>query len=852
MGTVDRAKKSYVPQFAQITLGVPVNAASVNAVLASSGAGGAALVYVSDDGTFWRSVEVAGVFTWVPQGGGPPGGYALPFYYVGAAGSGPGGTSPQFATIAAAIAAWLADGSPRVAIHLACGAYNETVQLEDKVQLIGDIDPFNNKNGATITGGIVVAPGSTGSAILENVECNNIGGDALVCTDAWTVVFLRCRFAGSSGVDVAWTSRGSLVLRDCTMAGEVRLLGDLGSGTLDAFATRFFGELMFGADCARGDLFDCWTFGRLVNNCTSQRVLLANHTARVLNGNAAYAIAFNATLVHKDGAVAARATPYVVTGFGTLKYTGVTWGEGDNLPAASIDPAVTVQTTGFAECYQPQTAAVPAAPGAVTLSAYAPDLVLLTGAVSGNCVMLPADAAFPGHPYTVKNTATVPHTLVASGLEFFDDAVTTALVLAPGGSYTLVAVRGAVPFWRVLGSFSISTGYVLPIYHVGPPGSGPTATSPVYPTLAAVTAQWVLDGSPFGAVFLFQPGTYVGGDLQYGMRLVGLGAKPSDVVFVGPGGGVPPLRYVAGGVLSPNIHVGLSNLSARMGFGPGQGFVALLIRGESPRVELRALELTADRPLSLASDVGLGLAYAELHDVRMVKTGPNPAISALHSSQAQGLGFKLVIFGIANRPALELENGSNWSVVGLRQIGGTSLASASTLEVDEFAIETDSLPTLTLAAGTVANTKFGTLKAVNAYLVARAGVGNAGLWRHAFTHYSDLAAVGPQIVSDSSTRDVGGHTQTIAGDGALGQIVDDVIFRGGVAVPLAITLPPVVERTRNRELRMKNRLAVVVNFTPFGAETVDGVAGVFTLLVGEGVTLLPDPAAGEWLVLGRS
>ena len=848
MGTVDRAKKSYVPQFAQITVGGVVNAASVNAVLASSGAGGAALVYVKDDGTFWRSVELAGAFTWVPQGGGPPGGYVLPFYYVGAAGSGPGGSSPQFATIAAAVAAWLADGSPRVAIHLACGAYNETVQLENLLQLVGDVDPFNNKNGATITGGIVVAPGSTGSAILENVECNNIGGDAVVVTDAWTLVFLRCRFAGSSGVDVAWTSRGSLVLHGCTLSGEVRLLGDVGSGTLDAFATRFFSELTFGADCARGDLSDSYTFGRIVNNCTSQRVLLTNHTARVTSGVEAYAIAFNATVVHKDGVISARATPYAVTGLGTLKYEGVSWGEGDNLPTASIDPGITVQTTGFAECYQPQTAAVPAPPFAVTLSEYAPDLVLLTGAVSGNCVMLPADAAIPGHPYTIKNTATVPHTLVASGLEFFDDAITTTLVLAPNVSYTLIAVRGAVPFWRVLGSFSLSTGYVLPIYHVGAAGSGPGGTSPAYATLAGATAQWVLDGSPFGASFLFEPGNYAGGAfaLQYGMRLVGLGAKPTDVEFTS-------LSYLAGAVLGPAIHVALSNLSIAVALGPGPGFVALDITGENPRVELRSVVLTGDRGLSLASSVGPGLAFGELHDVRIIKQGPNPGISALYSSQAQGLASKLWIFGLANRLAFELENGSGWSVVGLRQIGGTSLATASTLEVDDFAIEVDTLDALKLAAGTVCNTKFGTLKVVTSgFLAARAGVGNAGLWRHAFTHYSDLASVGPEIVSASSTRDVGGHTQTIAGNGALGQIVDDVIFRGGAAVPLAITLPPVVQRTRNRELRMKNRLAVVVNFTPFGLETVDGVAGVFTLLVGEGVTLLPDPAAGEWLVLGRS
>ena len=460
MGTVDRAKKSYVPQFAQITVGGVVNAASVNAVLASSGAGGAALVYVKDDGTFWRSVELAGAFTWVPQGGGPPGGYVLPFYYVGAAGSGPGGSSPQFATIAAAVAAWLADGSPRVAIHLACGAYNETVQLENLLQLVGDVDPFNNKNGATITGGIVVAPGSTGSAILENVECNNIGGDAVVVTDAWTLVFLRCRFAGSSGVDVAWTSRGSLVLHGCTLSGEVRLLGDLGSGTLDAFATRFFSELTFGPDCARGDLSDCYTFGRIKNSCTSQRVLLTNHTARLTSGVEAYSIAFNATVVHKDGVIAARATPYAVTGLGTLKYTGVTWGEGDSSPAASVDPGITVQTTGFSDFLQPQIVVVPPPLAVQLLTEYAADLVLLTGGISGTVVMLEAGQALAGHPYVLKNTAAVSHTLVRANAEYFDDPSLTSLVLAPNAAYTLVPVRGVVPFWRLVASLTSSVIYL--------------------------------------------------------------------------------------------------------------------------------------------------------------------------------------------------------------------------------------------------------------------------------------------------------------------------------------------------------------------------------------------------------
>ena len=72
--SVDYSRRGYPARFGAVTVGGAVTSAAIDAEVSASGVGVAAAVYVTDDGSFWRVVLLAGVPTWVPQGGGGSGG----------------------------------------------------------------------------------------------------------------------------------------------------------------------------------------------------------------------------------------------------------------------------------------------------------------------------------------------------------------------------------------------------------------------------------------------------------------------------------------------------------------------------------------------------------------------------------------------------------------------------------------------------------------------------------------------------------------------------------------------------------------------------------------------------------
>lgn len=108
---------------------------------------------------------------WQPLGSG-----ALPFYLAGAAGSGPGGSSPRYATLTAMMNAMVADGassaSPRVGFFV--GSITENPTLRDGCYIAG-LSDSRSAAGHTIVGRVDFQPSAGSAAGLANCTIDNSG-----------------------------------------------------------------------------------------------------------------------------------------------------------------------------------------------------------------------------------------------------------------------------------------------------------------------------------------------------------------------------------------------------------------------------------------------------------------------------------------------------------------------------------------------------------------------------------------------------------------------------------------------------------------------------------------------------
>ncbi len=377
--------------------------------------------------------------------------------------------------------------------------------------------------------------------------------------------------------------------------------------------------------------------------------------------------------------------------------------------------------------------------------------------------------------------------------------------------------------------------YTLPVYLVGPGASGPLGSSPVYSSLAAAVAQFLLDGHSDAnpAVIEFMPGSYAGGTVPDGAYIRGRGARPQDVIFTST------LSYAATGTRTWS----LQNVAVT----PPPLAVGINITGDTP--QLFANDVIVDAHTGIQTNPTVGCVVWGRNIRLVMQSGGAGAVRAVGA----GTVFKVDRFQLMG-PVTELTvNLPNGSILATEyeQQGQAYVGAGFYMDVQRFKTWTDTLAAFKIAATAEVRAAFGIVDVTNTtYAVERNGVGDAGTWKSAAIIYPSIGAVGPQITQTPWPLDGGENRQSFAASGSIPQACTLARLTG--AAPLAMALPKVGERPAARLLYLKSETTggAATTLTPDGSDTIDGAAS-FVLASGEAILLAPDPVTGKWLLLGR-
>ena len=259
--------------------------------------------------------------------------YKLPFYVVGDPSSGPGTgsilSSPQFATIAAAVAQYIVDGHTSATIHLLEGNYTWTGTLPLGLSLRGPMDPRT----CIITGDITILA-TSGSIVLENLllmgTLLNGVGVATTSTVILRNVYVFAQTPGSPAVG-NFDTGASFILRSVGLstrdgataqhafAGDARCSLDAEHCNFSAPDTH--ASIYLNVANSSATLVDCSLRGRALTNNTA--TLNLTNMSVTLNGALNHQIVSSAagTTLYIHGylkTINAAADVMVLSGGGTL------------------------------------------------------------------------------------------------------------------------------------------------------------------------------------------------------------------------------------------------------------------------------------------------------------------------------------------------------------------------------------------------------------------------------------------------------------------------------------------------------------------------------------------------------
>lgn len=399
-----------------------------------------------------------------------PAAYTLPFFLVGPAGSGPGGSNPPYATITAALTA-----APALcAIAIMDGEYVEDLTLTKSQRLIA----WGRRGGSSATGGLVQITGTV--TINPDANGRRPAVQGIRVAPAASGNGIRITGANSCEVDLSDTEA-------LAPAGDSGVLCDSTHASTKVYAQRLRAESALG----RGYQVSGASHAHVLD----MPVLSGLNTALEVGAGATVSIhaapRINGKLIANGGLIAARycyqaalaAAPFRVGGGGTLvaefhrvdststgdlvEYTGAgaagfvysnlsILGTVKRSFAAGITPVPLSSVWGHLE----QTMTVT---GNVDEST---DILFLSGAGPKVEATMPDPTRRLGRPIYVKNKGSAAHDLVAFAGTTLEGA--TSVSLASGQAYTFWPAYGTTDY-KVLGEYDPAGG-----------GGGSTAVSFVY------------------------------------------------------------------------------------------------------------------------------------------------------------------------------------------------------------------------------------------------------------------------------------------------------------------------------------------------------------------------------------